>query len=278
MLRLGLVGHPIGHSLSPWIHQRLMDQQNINGTYDLFDIDPDKFDEEIQSEAIKSLDGFNVTVPYKEKIIPFLDDLDDSARALGAVNTVKHTSQGWIGYNTDGVGFVDSLLKRYPDSLSNGANVLILGGGGAARGIFDALVKSGVKTIDIANRTTERAQSIIGDIGNGKQSRAIGLDQSVQHLKDYDVIIQTSTVGMSPDEDVTIIPLSGLKAGSIVSDIVYRPVETLFLKQARAKGAYVHFGHEMLLQQAVYAFKIWTDTNPESDTLLEEFEGKLKGV
>ncbi|WP_052158781.1 shikimate dehydrogenase [Halobacillus sp. BBL2006] len=278
MLKLGLVGHPVGHSMSPWIHEQLMDQQDIKGSYELFDLNPEKFDEEIQSSEIKGLDGFNVTVPYKEKIIPHLADLDESAKELGAVNTVKNTSKGWVGYNTDGTGFVDSLTNDYPNCLNNQARVLLLGSGGASRGIYHALLKNDVATIDIANRTLQRAKDIIGQSTASIDSHAIKLDEAAECLSDYDVVIQTTTVGMSPNDDQQIIPVKRLTKGTIVSDIVYRPMETRFLKEAKEYGARLHFGHQMLLQQAVYAFKIWTETNPDASGLLEEFEKKLKGV
>jgi shikimate dehydrogenase len=264
--------------MSPWIHGQLMDQQDIEGSYELFDLDPEDFDEQIQSSEIKNLDGFNVTVPFKEKIIPHLADLDDSAKELGAVNTVKNTSQGWVGYNTDGTGFVDSLIHDFPHCINDQTRVLLLGSGGASRGIYHALLRKDVATIDIANRTLQRAKAIIDQGTAAVDSHVLKLEEAAERLSDYDVIIQTTTVGMSPNDDQQIIPVNRLTKGTIVSDIVYRPMETKFLKEAKEYGARLHFGHQMLLQQAVYAFKIWTGTKPEASGLLEEFEKKLKGV
>ncbi|MEC3883182.1 shikimate dehydrogenase [Halobacillus litoralis] len=278
MYKLGLIGHPIGHSMSPWIHEKLMEQQGIEGKYELLEIQPDEFDEKVNLLKEKGLDGFNVTVPYKEKIIPYLDGLDDSARHLGAVNTVHHTDQGWIGYNTDGIGFVHSLKNRFPDIFHKNAKALLLGSGGAARGIFEALTRSDIDRVDIANRTMKRAEDLIQDIPSKVYSSALTLEQAKNTLKDYDLIVQTTTVGMNPDYNHMIVSLDHLTEGTVVSDIVYRPMKTKFLNEAEKKGARLHFGHEMLLQQAVYAFQIWTDTEPESSLLLNEFEQKLKGV
>nr|WP_232324905.1 shikimate dehydrogenase [Halobacillus mangrovi] len=278
MLKLGLIGHPVGHSMSPWIHGKLLDQQNLQGSYELFDLEPEEFDQQIQSPEIKKLDGFNVTVPFKEKIIPYLAGLDETAKEMGAVNTVKNTSEGWIGYNTDGTGFADSLTNDYPDSLKGNTRILLLGSGGASRGIFHALAKKEVAAIDIANRTTQRAIDIIQEGSQKIKSTVLTLDEASEHLSKYDVVIQTTTVGMSPNDDQLIIPVDHLTKGTIVSDIVYRPMKTRFLQEAKKRGARLHFGHQMLLQQAVYSFKIWTETEPDASALLEEFEKKLKGV
>lgn len=278
MLKLGLIGHPVGHSMSPWIHHSLLDQQGLEGNYELFDVSSEKFDDMVEQLKQQSLDGFNVTVPYKERIIPHLDRLDESAKALGAVNTVKQTNRGWVGYNTDGSGFVDSLSNRYPEALNKATRVLVLGSGGAARGIYFALLKTEVERVDVANRTIARANAIVEDNTSSVASSSLDLKEAEAQLDQYDVVIQTTTVGMSPDEDQMIISLDHLREGAIVSDIVYRPVETMFLLKASQKGAKLHFGHEMLLQQAVYAFSIWTGTDPDAFALLDTFERKLKGV
>ncbi|SFJ18823.1 shikimate dehydrogenase [Halobacillus dabanensis] len=278
MYKLGLIGHPIGHSLSPWIHNQLMDQQGIEGKYELLDIHPDEFDEKMKALKQKDLHGFNVTVPYKEKVIPYLDVLDKSAEQLGAVNTVKKTESGWVGYNTDGQGFVHSLRARFPDLFEKGKKALLLGSGGAARGIYEALSRTELDTVDVANRTMIRAEELINQIPVNSQAAAITLEQAMHSVGEYDLVVQTTTVGMSPDINNTILSLEHLTKGTVVSDIVYRPMKTKFLEEAEKRGARLHYGHEMLLQQAVYAFQIWTDTVPEALPLLEKFEQKLKGV
>ncbi|MGP4074477.1 shikimate dehydrogenase [Halobacillus sp. K22] len=278
MLRLGLIGHPVGHSLSPWIHEQLMELEGLEGTYELFDIDPEEFDQQIHALKDKGLDGFNITVPYKERIIPYLDEVDSSARALGAVNTVKNTECGWVGYNTDGIGFAASVRNRYPEIFSNEQRVLLIGSGGASRGIYHALMEAGLSKIDIANRTIEKAEEVIKTASTNNDSKALSLNKAAEQLNDYGLIVQTTVVGMSPNDQEVIINLHNLNEEAVVSDIVYRPLETRFLQEAKNRGAQLHFGHEMLLQQAVYAFHIWTDANPDASLLLEGFEKKLKGV
>lgn len=277
-MKLGLIGYPIAHSLSPWIHSKLMEQQQVNGRYELYEFNPDQFNQNVSNLKHSDIDGFNITVPYKEAIMPFLDELDVSAQQLGAVNTVKRTNQGWVGYNTDGTGFVDSLKNRYPDQLSGGTKVLLLGSGGAAKGIYHSLLTENLAVVDVANRTVQKAEELVRKNQTSIMSQPLSLEKAERDMGKYDVIIHTTTVGMSPHVDESLVSMHNMKKGCIVSDIVYRPMETRLLKEAKAQGAYLHFGHEMLLQQAVYAFKIWTGTNPNALKLLDEFEKKLKGV
>ncbi|GGF07419.1 shikimate dehydrogenase (NADP(+)) [Halobacillus andaensis] len=277
MLRLGLIGYPIAHSLSPWIHTRLMKDQQMEGTYELFEIDPENFKTEIVELKAKNLDGFNVTVPYKERIIEYLDDIDEAARFLGAVNTVKVKDGKWIGYNTDGIGYVTSIENRYPDTLKETSKVLILGSGGAARGIYYSFLQRGVRRVDVANRTVAKADQMISELKGGDFSQPLSIEEAEHNIDNYDIVVQTSSVGMSPNDQQSIVSVSRNLRGALFSDIVYRPKMTVFLTQAQSMGADLHFGYEMLLHQAIYAFKIWTGTNPETENIMKDFERKLEG-
>src|SRR5699024_10070827 len=138
----GLIGYPIKHSLSPWIHKQFLERTSLQGSYSIIEINPDRsFEEAMNNLRKKQIDGFNVTVPYKEKIMHYLDDMDEQAKKIGAVNTVLCKDNKWIGYNTDGIGYVRSLLHKFP-SIETGKDnkILLLGAGGAAKGIFHALV------------------------------------------------------------------------------------------------------------------------------------------
>ncbi len=278
MLQLGLIGCPVGHSLSPWIHNRLLAQSGLEGEYQLLEIKPEDFHQEIQKLKKSSLDGFNITIPYKEKILPYLDETDEAAKHLGAVNTVKVENGRWIGYNTDGVGYVHSIKNRFPALSFPETHVLILGSGGAARGIFYAMAEAGCLKIDLANRTINKAAALIEELDLNVESSALNLEDAASQLAKYDFVVQTTSVGMNPDTEAQIISLDNLKENVIVSDIVYRPMETQFLQEAERKQARLHFGHEMLWQQAVYAFQVWTNKKLETSQMLQEFEEKLKGV
>lgn len=253
-LQLKLIGFPIQHSLSPWIHQSFLERTGIEGAYTLHEIAPeDSFSEQIESLRASDIDGFNVTVPYKQKIIPFLDQLDITAELMGAVNTVVVEDGKWIGYNTDGTGYVQALLGKYPElAEKKHASILLLGAGGAARGIFHGLLREGYNKVTLANRTTAKGQAIT----EGTQASVITLDRAEESVGEYDVVIQTSSVGMNTEKQ--IIDLQNLTEGTIVSDIVYQPLETNFLKQAAEKGGRLHYGHTMLLYQAQKAFEIWS--------------------
>ena len=254
----GLIGYPIKHSLSPWIHEQFMRKTNINGSYEIFEIDLNtNFKEAINDLRKKNINGFNVTVPYKEKVIQELDELDEQASRIGAVNTVLNINDTLVGYNTDGLGYVKSLEKAYPKIKESNPNILLLGAGGAARGIYNGLKSSGYLNIDIANRTLKKAEEIKQTNLTGK-TEVITLDAAEQVLDQYDIIVQTTSVGMKPKVDAQIIKLNKLKSDVIISDIVYQPIMTQFLNSGKNQGANIHTGHTMLLYQAELAFNIWT--------------------
>lgn len=279
MVQLGLIGYPIEHSLSPWIHERFLKQSKIKGKYTLYEINPEEnFEKAIENLTSKQIAGFNITVPYKQKIIPYLDQLDKEARDIGAVNTVKHSNGKWIGYNTDGKGYVRSLYKKYESLFINkNKKVLIIGAGGAARGIYYALLGEGLETINITNRTPDKAEEIIQLNDIGINSEVLSLQTAEEQAHEYDVIIQTTSVGMKPRSNEMIINLSALKEGCIVSDIVYQPIKTKFLKRAEELGAKLHYGHTMLLYQAHYAFELWTDTFAPTEGMDEALQQVLEG-
>lgn len=273
--QLGLIGYPIKHSLSPWIHETFLEKTNLKGTYSIIEIEERSFAEEIEKLKKRDINGFNVTVPYKEKIIPFLDEIDPQASAIGAVNTVQNKDGKWIGYNTDGIGYMRSLISKYPE-LKKDKNIaiLLLGAGGAAKGILHALVENGYTNITIANRSLDRASELAK--ANG-QIEILPLNDAEANLAAYSLIIQTTSVGMKPNADRSIISLANVRKGAIVSDIVYQPLVTNFLKEASFHGARIHFGHTMLLYQAQYAFEIWTGIKPEIGTMDDELKTILEG-
>ncbi|HIS29292.1 MAG TPA: shikimate dehydrogenase [Candidatus Avamphibacillus intestinigallinarum] len=259
-LKLGLIGYPLGHSASPWIHENFMKKIAETGTYEKFTIEPGPdFGERIATLKSANLDGFNVTVPHKETIIPYLDELSEDAKNMGAVNTVAQVNGKWIGYNTDGSGYVRSLENAYPElTTDKEQKIIILGAGGAARGIYYALMKAGYHTIDLANRTVSTAKEI-ATLNDGKvHTRIKTLEEAEATIGEYDVIIQTTSVGMEPNVQASIISLKHLKEKTIVSDIVYKPLDTKFLTEAKTYNGRIHYGHAMLLYQALYAFEIWS--------------------
>ncbi|WP_067727350.1 shikimate dehydrogenase [Oceanobacillus damuensis] len=271
-----LIGYPIQHSLSPWIHGQFLEKSNLQGTYTRMEIkQTDSFEERIMQMKNERVDGFNITVPYKQAIIPYLDMLDETAEKMGAVNTVAYKDGKWIGHNTDGIGYVRSLESKFPKLLNNKEiKVLIIGAGGAARGIFVALDALGITAIDIANRTEESASSIARNASSSKGTNILTLEEAERTLGDYDLIIQTTSVGMKPNENNAIISIDKIKRSTIVSDIVYQPLQTEFLRKSAERGAKTHHGHTMLLYQAQYAFEIWTNKRVN----IGDMEIKLKAL
>lgn len=273
ILKLGLIGHPVEHSLSPWIHTQFMEQAGIEGEYKLYPIEPDVFDEKIAALLQSGIDGFNITVPYKQRIIPFLDELDPDAAKIGAVNTAVRKNGKWIGYNTDGSGYVRALEQVIPSQES--LHVLMLGAGGAARGIYRALVTEGYRYVDIANRTVSKAEQLLQLQEPETITEILSSEEAQNRLAEYDVIIHTTSVGMSPKAEEQLIALANLKAQAVVSDIVYKPIETMLLRSAKLQGATIHHGHSMLLYQAQYAFEIWSGQQVIIGDLLNQLEQRL---
>lgn len=271
-----LIGYPIKHSLSPWIHEQFFEKAELQGTYKINEIRPeDSFEDHIKKMREEQVDGFNITVPYKQAIIPYLDVLDETAKKMGAVNTVVNRNGKWIGYNTDGIGYLRSLESMYPNLFTDkSVRVLLLGAGGAARAIYFALDVSGFTRIDIANRTRASAKEIIETANSSTQSEILSLEEAEKYAGNYDLIIQTTSVGMKPKQDNAIISSDNIKTNTIVSDIVYQPIQTKFLSCSAKRGAMIHQGHTMLLYQAQYAFEIWTDKKVKMD----DMEIKLKEI
>ncbi|MFD1038551.1 shikimate dehydrogenase [Virgibacillus byunsanensis] len=276
---LGLIGFPIKHSLSPWIHERFLKKANLNGSYSIWEINSnDSFTEKIEVLKKRQVNGFNVTVPYKQKIIPYLDELDPAANRIGAVNTVVYQNGKWKGYNTDGVGYVRSLEHKFPEACSSKNNrILIVGAGGAARGIYDALAQNGFRQIDIANRTAVNAYEIAKLGITSTKTNVLNLEEAQKSIPGYDIVIQTTSVGMKPKQNSVVLSLDHVKETSIVSDIVYQPIRTKFLNQAEVNGAFIHYGHTMLLYQAQYAFEIWTNSLVSIDHMDDELQLILEG-
>ena len=193
------------------------------------------------------------------------------------MNTVVNQNGKWIGYNTDGIGFVTAIMSQFPQLFTGDKQVLILGAGGAARGIYYALCQEQFKRVDIANRTIEKAQGLL-ELNHQHivKSSAINFKEAEEQLGNYDLIVQTTSVGMKPKTDEQIISLQHLKPNTVVSEIVYQPLYTQFLIEAKQQGAYLHQGHMMLLYQAKLAFQLWSGQEVSAEKVLPKLEEILK--
>ncbi|QNG61143.1 shikimate dehydrogenase [Bacillus sp. PAMC26568] len=259
----GLIGCPVGHSMSPLIHNDAFERKKMNARYHAFHVEKNELKAAVDGIKALGIAGFNVTIPHKAAIIPFLDKLDKSAELIGAVNTVINKDGCLIGYNTDGKGYLQSLLPLMKKPLHE-QRYLIIGAGGAARAIYFTLAAEGCSMIDLANRTKEKAEQLIKECPVKGEGSVLSLSEAESGLSKYDVIIQTTAIGMHPNSLQKPIEATGLKKGSIVSDIVYNPVKTALLKAAELEGAQTLDGVGMFVHQAALAFQIWTGETPDT--------------
>ena len=271
--RLGIIGYPIDHSISPIFQQAALDYIGIDAIYEKWEVTPEKVGDFVnQLRAPDSL-GINVTLPYKQAVIPFLDEVDEWATSAGAVNTIVNQGGHLSGHNTDGPGFLQALLNETGYD-PKGTSALILGAGGAARGILLALVRGGVESIVIANRTLERAGELSRlSYDNGVASEAISIsgDALNEAANSADLIVNCTSLGMShgPDELGSPMSAAQIPATAIVNDLVYTPMLTPMLKEAAKAGATAIGGLHMLIYQGVLSFKMWTGQDPPVDVMLD---------
>lgn len=281
----GVIGDPIRHSKSPVMMNRAFRETGENGIYTAFHITPDRLGAFVEGVRAMGIRGVNVTIPHKIAIMPYLDAIDPSAEAVGAVNTVVNSDGRLTGYNTDGLGYVRSLREEAEAELA-GKRIVLIGAGGAARGILHALAAEKPASIVIANRTLERAETLAAEvIGASKAGEAaavgavgpVGLRGACQEA---DIVVNTTSVGMSPhpDELPMDIDANWLRPGAVASDIVYNPMKTRFLHEAEAAGCRIHGGLGMFIYQGAYAFEYWTSrTAPAAamrEAVLEAFHNQ----
>lgn len=263
-----VIGDPISHSLSPFMHDYWFQQHGIDASYIPLHVEPADLQHAIESMKLLGISGFNITLPHKQAVIPLLDQLDETAQHMNAVNTVSVKDRSFKGFNTDGDGFVRSLLS-YP--VDKEKALLIVGAGGAARGIAFALERAGFTDVSITNRTFRRAQELAQETG----SKALVMADAEVRLSDFGTIIQTTSVGLT--EEALPISLMHLGSGSVVADIIYNPLETPFLKQAEAKGCLVLNGVGMFVNQGAIAFEKWTGIRPDTEEMIKLITEKLGG-
>jgi len=253
----GLIGNPVTHTISPQIHNTLAQMMGIDMIYVPLEVPGDKLENAVKGLMALGFHGFNITIPYKEKVTQYLDGLDESAEKYDAVNTVHIKDGRLTGYNTDADGFYRSFTEAFGTEVK-GRRVLFVGAGGAASSLACALAEKGAASVTIANRTMENALKICERVGENYNNpiNAVILKDDLD-ISGYDVIINTTSVGMHPNEDKTILGAAAFNSNQKVVDIIYTPSETLFLKRAREAGAATLNGFGMLFYQAVLAFERW---------------------
>ena len=257
-----VIGWPIKHSRSPLIHKHWLKEFGIQGDYIKIAVEPDKLAEFFQTVRSGETVGGNVTVPHKQAVLTHMDELHEPAQTLSAVNTVWNDNGKLHGTNTDGYGFLANLDDCAPgwDSKQNQkSGALVLGAGGASRAIIYSLQQRGFQSITIANRTLANAEEVANHFGTPCQ--ACEIDKLPDHTKQVSLIVNTTSLGMGDGKSP--LDLSPFDASTVVNDIVYVPLETPLLKQARNLGMRPVDGLGMLLQQAVPGFEKWFGVRPQ---------------
>jgi len=264
---VGLIGHPVEHSFSPIMHNAAFKDKGLNYIYVAFDVLPENLKYVIDGAKALGIVGFNVTIPHKIEIMKYLDEIDEDAQLIGAVNTIKIEDGKAIGYNTDGIGARKALEEEI--GKVKGKNIVIYGAGGAARAVAFELAKD--NNIIIANRTVEKAEKLAKEIAEklnkkfGEEVKFSGLDVD---LNGIDIIINATPIGMYPNVDAEpIVKAENMREDMVVMDLVYNPLETVLLKEAKKVNAKTINGLGMLIYQGAVAFKIWTGVEPNIDVM-----------
>jgi len=271
--KLGLLGERLGHSLSPSIHRAALKACGLSGDYTLVETDAHGLAGWVQELRDAEIDGLNVTIPYKESVLPLCDSLDPLAATVGAVNTLVRDGGLVRGYNTDVSGLEQALRGRWPDEPWQGQHVTVQGAGGAARAAIVALHRLGAGSIRIANRTHERARLLAHELSDRLSMPISAPADPIDAYRSSALVIQASAMGLNHDDsdhvrEVAKVALAATAPDCVVMDLVYRPAKTCFVVAATECGRQAHGGLLMLIHQARDAFALWTGRDAPVEQLL----------
>ncbi|HEX2946449.1 MAG TPA: shikimate dehydrogenase [Clostridia bacterium] len=274
----GLIGNPIEHTVSPVLHNTLFSMLGIDGIYLPVKVPPGRLEEAVCGLKASGFTGFNVTIPYKEEVLRYLDEVSEEALMLGAVNTIKISDNRLYGCNTDGDGFLRAFAEQIGEGFE-GKAVCILGAGGTARTLSIKTATSGARKITVINRTPERARElslsvnrVLEDKGFEKitDCAALGSREAAEAIEECDVLINTTSAGMYPKvEDSPLKDDFRFRKEQIIYDVIYNPAETKLLSQAKSSGCRTANGAGMLFYQGVRAFEIWMGMDVPDNKLRE---------
>lgn len=261
-IKAGVIGYPLTHTLSPKIHNFYLQKFQINGSYQALPCAPENLLSLINELKSKNYAGFNVTIPFKEKMLEICDQLDGSALEIKAVNTVViNNEKKLIGYNSDAQGFIENVFDKAKNLSLKNKNAFVIGAGGAGRAIVYALLKNNIKNIFITNRNYSKASKLIEDfakISALQNCKIIFLDsnQFFDQLNLADILVNTTSLGMD-NQPPLLLDLAKLKSTTVICDIVYKPLITNLLRQAQNNGNPIVTGLGMLIRQALVGFNLW---------------------
>lgn len=257
----GLFGYPVGHSISPAIHNSAYSEARLDWIYQVFSVSPDDLETAFLGFRDRGGKGLNITIPHKQAVMDLLDDVSEEAQLIGAVNTVLFRDGRALGYNTDGPGFVRALWEEKDFSLG-GKRVCLIGAGGAGRAVAVQSALSGIARIDIADLDSDRAEELSGwinqEIGSALSGVfQVGSQDGDEIIAAADLVVDATPLGLKPDDPLSFDPAL-LNPGGLVMDLVYNPPETELLAAARDLGIETLNGLGMLIHQAALAWEIWT--------------------
>ncbi|WP_270725204.1 shikimate dehydrogenase [Shimia sp. Alg240-R146] len=259
----GVIGDPIAHSKSPVLHGHWLREMGLPGHYIPLEVKADDLGDVLRAMPKMGFVGCNVTIPHKERVMQFVDQITDRATLIGAVNTLIFRDDGTIlGDNTDGYGFIENLRQNAPDWEPKSGPAVVLGAGGAARAVVASLLDAGVPEILLTNRTRVRSDKLREDFG--ARVKVAEWVQAGNILEEANTLVNTTSLGMAGKAELRV-PLDGLRAETLVTDLVYTPLRTPLLEAASAKGCQTVDGLGMLLHQAVPGFERWFGRRPTVD-------------
>ncbi len=266
---LGVIGHPIAHSLSPQMQMAAISAADLDYIYLAFHIRPDSLEDAISGFRAMGMAGVNVTIPHKERVIPFIDEISEQSRRINSVNTLVFKDDKVYGDTTDGRGFYQSCVDEW--GAINDAEVLILGAGGSAKAVGFALADHNCQ-LTVANRTISRAEELADSINstfgnNNARAVTIEYEELQEAAGRADLIVNTTSVGMHPDHGSTPLSRELIRPEHLVYDLVYNPVETRLVRESREAGAKSISGARMLVYQGAISFEMWTGIKPSVDAM-----------
>lgn len=273
-----VLGDPIEHTLSPSIHNAAFKHLKLDFVYVAFRVGREELENAVKGMRSLGIYGFNVTMPHKNAIVKYLDELDPTAKFIGSVNTVVNNEGKLIGFNTDGAGALKALKEN--QVRLDGKKLLLLGAGGAARAIALQLASELVE-LTILNRDGEKARQLAKVLREKFSIKIVGNTLSAslikEKLKDADIVVNATSVGMHPNPEQTLVNREWLRPDMTVMDIVYNPIETKLIKDAKAIGAKVVYGTEMLVFQGAASFEIWCRRPAPVDVMRKAILSRIHG-